>query len=198
LDQYKKTNEDLTNKVKNLEEQTKKYTEAQKGASKAASDGGVTMKGLSQQLLGVASGAALVYRGVQMLKEQLVAAVKSTIEFEQAMKEVQAISRASAGQLESLTANANKLGASTEKTAVQIAGLQKELAKLGFTSTEIIASSQAIVDLSTATGENLAGSATVAAATLRAFGLEAVEMTRIVDVMAGSFVRSGLDLGEVP
>jgi TP901 family phage tail tape measure protein len=194
LDQYKKTNEDLTTKVKNLEEQTKKYTEAQKGASKAASDGGVTMKGLSQQLLGVASGAALVYRGVQMLKEQLVAAVKSTIEFEQAMKEVQAISRASAGQLESLTANANKLGASTEKTAVQIAGLQKELAKLGFTSTEIIASSQAIVDLSTATGENLAGSATVAAATLRAFGLEAVEMTRIVDVMAGSFVRSGLDL----
>jgi phosphate uptake regulator len=194
LDQYKKTNEDLTNKVKNLEEQTKKYTEAQKGASKAASDGGVTMKGLSQQLLGVASGAALVYRGVQMLKEQLVAAVKSTIAFEKAMKEVQAISRASADQVQALTDNANKLGASTEKTAVEIAGLQKELAKLGFTSTEIIAASQAIVDLSTATGENLAGSATVAAATLRAFGLEAIEMTRVVDVMAGSFVRSGLDL----
>jgi TP901 family phage tail tape measure protein len=194
LDQYKKTNEDLTNKVKNLEEQTKKYTEAQKGASKAASDGGVTMKGLSQQLLGVASGAALVYRGITMLKEQLVAAVKSTIAFEKAMKEVQAISRASADQVQALTDNANKLGASTEKTAVEIAGLQKELAKLGFTSTEIIAASQAIVDLSTATGENLAGSATVAAATLRAFGLEAIEMTRIVDVMAGSFVRSGLDL----
>jgi TP901 family phage tail tape measure protein len=63
------------------------------------------------------------------------------------------------------------------------------------TPTEVIAAStDAIVDLSTATGENLAGSATVAAATLRAFGLEATEMTRVVDVMAGSFVRSGLDL----
>jgi TP901 family phage tail tape measure protein len=194
LDQYKKTNEELSNKVKKLEEETKKYAEAQKGANKAASDGGVTMKGLSQQLLGVASGAALVYRGITILKEQISAAVDSTIAFEKAMKEVQAISRASGTDLELLTANANRLGATTEKTATDIASLQKELAKLGFNPTEIIASTDAIVDLSTATGENLAGSATVAAATLRAFGLEATEMTRVVDVMAGSFVRSGLDL----
>jgi TP901 family phage tail tape measure protein len=194
LDQYKKTNEDLTNKVKNLEEQTKKYTEAQKGASKAASDGGVTMKGLSQQLLGVASGAALVYRGVQMLKEQLVAAVKSSIEFEAIMKEVGAISRASASAITLLTKDAQRLGATTEKTAKQVGETQKELAKLGFTVTEILASTSSIIDLSTATGEGLAQSATVAAATLRAFGLEAEQMGRVVDVMAGSFVRSGLDL----
>jgi TP901 family phage tail tape measure protein len=194
LDQYKKTNEDLTNKVKNLEEQTKKYTEAQKGASKAASDGGVTMKGLSQQLLGVASGAALVYRGITMLKEQLVNAIKSTREFETAMKAVEAITRASGAELLLLTNNANRLGATTEKTATQIAQLQKELGKLGFNTSEILASTDAIVDLSTATGEGLAQSATVAAATLRAFGLDAAEMSRVVDVMAGSFVRSGLDL----
>jgi TP901 family phage tail tape measure protein len=194
LDQYKKTNEDLTNKVKNLEEQTKKYTEAQKGASKAASDGGVTMKGLSQQLLGVASGAALVYRGVQILKEQLVAAVKSSIEFEAIMKEVEAISRASASAITLLTKDAQRLGATTEKTAKQVGETQKELAKLGFTVTEILASTSSIIDLSTATGEGLAQSATVAAATLRAFGLEAEQMGRVVDVMAGSFVRSGLDL----
>jgi chromosome segregation ATPase len=130
LDQYKKTNEDLTNKVKNLEEQTKKYTEAQKGASKAASDGGVTMKGLSQQLLGVASGAALVYRGITMLKEQLVNAIKSTREFETAMKAVEAITRASGAELLLLTNNANRLGATTEKTATQIAQLQKSWVSL--------------------------------------------------------------------
>jgi TP901 family phage tail tape measure protein len=194
LDQYKKTNEDLTNKVKNLEEQTKKYTTAQQGASKAASEGGITMKGLSQQLLGVASGAALVYRGVQILKEQLVAAVKSSIEFEAIMKEVEAISRASASAITLLTKDAQRLGATTEKTAKQVGETQKELAKLGFTVTEILASTSSIIDLSTATGEGLAQSATVAAATLRAFGLEAEQMGRVVDVMAGSFVRSGLDL----
>jgi chromosome segregation ATPase len=95
LTQYKKANEELTEKVKKLEEETKKYTNTQKDASKAAGQGGVTFTGLSQSLVGVASGAALVYKGVQMLKEQLTLAVKSTIEFEQAMKEVQAISRAS-------------------------------------------------------------------------------------------------------
>jgi TP901 family phage tail tape measure protein len=194
LDQYKKTNEDLTNKVKNLEEQTKKYTTAQQGASKAASEGGITMKGLSQQLLGVASGAALVYKGISMLKEQILLAINSAIDFEKAMKEVEAITRASSTGIKLLTDDANRLGAITEKTAIQIAGLQKELGKLGFNTTEILASTDAIVDLSTATGESLSGSATVAAATLRAFGLDAVEMTRVVDVMAGSFVRSGLDL----
>jgi TP901 family phage tail tape measure protein len=194
LDQYKKTNEDLTNKVKNLEEQTKKYTTAQQGASKAASEGGITMKGLSQQLLGVASGAALVYKGISMLKEQINEAVKSSIEFAAAMKQVEAISRANSTQISQLTKDAQRLGASTEKTAVQIANTQKELAKLGFTVTEILAATDGIIDLSTATGEGLAQSATVAAATLRAFGLEAEQMTRVVDVMAGSFVRSGLDL----
>tara|TARA_R110000850_G_scaffold275955_1_gene416415 strand:- start:5418 stop:8735 length:3318 start_codon:yes stop_codon:yes gene_type:complete len=167
---------------------------AQEGVGKAAKATGTSFKGASQAILGVASGAALLYSGIRVLKEQLVLAVKSAMEFEQAMKEVQAISRATENQFKLLTENANRLGATTEKTAGQIAKLQKELAKLGFNTTEILASTDAIVDLSTATGEDLAQSATVAAATLRAFGLEAVEMGRVVDVMAGSFVRSGLDL----
>lgn len=187
ISDYEKENEKLRKELENLKKAQQDVTNTTKNKSQV-------MGQLRQSLIGVASGATILHNGIQILKEQLTLAVKSTIEFEQAMKEVQAISRASSEQLVALTANANKLGASTEKTAVEIAKLQKELAKLGFTSTEIIASSQAIVDLSTATGEDLAGSATVAAATLRAFGLEAVEMNRVVDVMAGSFVRSGLDL----
>jgi TP901 family phage tail tape measure protein len=194
VDQYKTANDKLKDKVKEVEKESQKLNTTQKESGKVAKQATINYGQLSQSLIGVASGAALLYKSISMLKEQITLAVKSTIDFEQAMKEVQAISRASSDQLAALTANANKLGSSTEKTAVEVAGLQKELAKLGFTTVEIIASSQAVVDLSTATGENLAGSATVAAATLRAFGLEATEMTRVVDVMAGSFVRSGLDL----
>jgi TP901 family phage tail tape measure protein len=194
IKKYEEENKKLETQLRKVKEEATKYSNAQKEVSKSQKTSGITSAGLTQSLIGVASGAALVYRGITLLKDQLMLAVKSTIDFEKAMKEVQAISRASGEELRLLTENANRLGATTEKTATQIATLQKELGKLGFNTTEILASTDAIVDLSTATGEDLASSATVAAATLRAFGLEAVEMSRVVDVMAGSFVRSGLDL----
>ena len=194
LSDYEKENKKLKDELTKLNKELKEGTEVQNKSNKSKNEGALSAKGLAQSFLGVASGAALLYKGVQVLKEQFVLALKSTMDFEQAMKEVQAISRASAQDLSLLTDNANRLGATTEKTAGDIARLQKELAKLGFTTSEILASTDAIVDLSTATGEDLATSAVVAAATLRAFGLEAVEMGRVIDVMAGSFVRSGLDL----
>ena len=194
IDAYKKTTEDLTQKTKKLEEELKKAKTGVEGVGKAKKSASIDAKQLAQSLIGVGTQTALVYKGIQMLGQQLVKAFKSAMDFEVAIKQVGAISRASAEDLASLTENANRLGATTEKTAVQIASLQKELAKLGFNTTEILASTDAIVDLSTATGEDLTKSAVVASSTLRAFGLDAVEMGRIVDVMAGSFVRSGLDL----
>ena len=194
ISDYEKENERLRKELEKLKTAIDQVNQATDKTKKSKASATIETKRLAQSMLGLASGAALVYRGIEVLRNQLVLAVRSMLEFEQAMKEVQAISRASAEDLKSLTENANRLGATTEKTAGQIAQLQKELGKLGFNTTEILASTDAIVDLSTATGEDLAGSATVAAATLRAFGLEATEMGRVVDVMAGSFVRSGLDL----
>jgi len=48
--------------------------------------------------------------------------------------------------------------------------------------------------LATATGSDLARSATVAASTVRGFGLDASETQRVVDVMAVSFSTSALDI----
>ena len=66
--------------------------------------------------------------------------------------------------------------------------------KLGFSPEEIISVTAATLDLALATGSDLANSATVAASTLRGFGLDASEMQRVVDVMASSFSGSALDL----
>lgn len=194
LKKYKAENDDLKKKVKDLEGETKKYTQAQDKSNKTQKAGGITANKLAKSLFGVAAGTAVLYKSITIFKDQLLLAVQSSIAFEAIMKEVSTISRTSKEGLSLLTKDAQRLGATTEKTSVQIGELQKELAKLGFTVTEILASSSSIVDLSTATGEDLAKSATVAASTLRAFGLEAKDMITVVDTMAGSFVRSGLDL----
>lgn len=144
---------------------------------KMQSVGGTLSKGLTLPLLGFGAVAA-----------------KTFGDFEQEMAKVQAISGATAKEFENLKNSALDLGASTRFTAAEVAQLQLNYSKLGFTTSEILSATKATLDLSVATGEDLAESATVAASTLRAFGLDATKTNYVVDVMAKSFSSSALDL----
>lgn len=139
--------------------------------------------------LGVTMGAALAGAVIKN-------AITSIARFEKGMSDVKAVAGATDAEIEALRKNALKLGASTKFTATEVAGLSKELAKLGFASTEIIKSSKAILDLAAATDSELATAAAVAGTTLRSFKLDASEMTRVADVMSASFSRSALDINK--
>lgn len=115
-------------------------------------------------------------------------------DFEFAMSGVRAITMATDKEFKQLTNDAIRLGGDTLYTATQISKLQEELAKLGFTTEEILSSTNGIVALAAATGEDLAQSALVAGTVIRGFGLDASETTRIVDIMAQAFNASALDL----
>jgi hypothetical protein len=93
-----------------------------------------------------------------------------------------------------LSDNAKKLGATTIFTAKEVGALQTEFARLGFTASEIEKVTESTLYLAQASGEDLARSAEIAGATLRAFGLDASETSHVADVMADSFNNSSLDL----
>jgi len=114
--------------------------------------------------------------------------------FELEMAKVKAISGATADEFMKLKANAEKLGASTIFSAKEVAGLQVEFAKLGFTASEIDKVTESTLYLAQAAQTDLARAAEVAGATLRAFGLNASETGRVTDVMAKSFSTSALDM----
>lgn len=119
---------------------------------------------------------------------------KTAIDFEAAMSKVRAVTGATDDAFASLSDNARKLGASTRFSASQVASLQLEFAKLGFTADEITNVTGATLNLAQASGSDLAQSAEVAGSTLRAFGLQVTETGRVTDVMARSFSSSALDL----
>ena len=119
---------------------------------------------------------------------------KTAAEFEQSMAKVQAVSGATGAQFKALEQDALRLGSSTSFTASEVSGLQLEFAKLGFTSDEITKVTESTLNLAKASGSDLATSAEVAGATLRGFGLEADETSRVTDVMASSFSTSALDM----
>jgi hypothetical protein len=121
-------------------------------------------------------------------------AVKTNTLFSKGMSEVKAITGATSSDFKELYSNAITLGQTTAKSAVEISKLQKEFAKLGFSTKEILNATEATINLSIAAGSDLASSAVVAASTIRGFGLDAKESTKVVDIMAKSFTSSALDL----
>lgn len=124
----------------------------------------------------------------------LNSATQSVMKFEVENSKLAAVLGNSVQDNKNLIDVQRELGRTTAYTASEVASLQVELAKLGFTSPQIEKASSSILKLAGATGSDLARSSEIAGATLRGFGLEATQMTHVADVMAQSFNYSALDL----
>jgi len=164
------------------------------GVGVAAKKATFSLRSMTAALTSSGIGAIVVAVG------SLIAGIGSLIgkskEFEASLSNVQSISGETSEGMSVLKQNAKELGATTAFTASEVLELSTELAKLGFDSKQIKAASKGILDLAAATGSDLAEAATVAAGTLRGFGMDASETGRVADVMANSFSSSGLDINK--
>tara|TARA_R110000765_G_scaffold72931_1_gene142506 strand:+ start:1086 stop:3977 length:2892 start_codon:yes stop_codon:yes gene_type:complete len=122
------------------------------------------------------------------------ASANLAVEFESSMAAVKAVSGATAGEFKKLEQSAKDLGASTIFTAREVAALQLEYSRLGFSAAEILQVQEATLNLAQATGSDLAQAAEVAGSTVRQFGLDVSETGRVTDVMAASFSSSALQI----
>ena len=117
-------------------------------------------------------------------------------DFELQMAKVGAVSGATGAEFAALEENAKKLGRETKFTATEVAMLQTEYAKLGFSATEIVQVTEATLALAQATDSELGRAAEVTGSTLRAFQLPVSDTGRVADVMAESFNQSALGMEE--
>lgn len=118
------------------------------------------------------------------------------IDFDQAVADLGSILGKTSDEMQILTEDAQRLGSSTAFTATEVAKLQKEFAKLGFSEKEILNATEATLSLASATNTELNEAAKVVGATVRGFNLDAAETQRVVDVMAKSFSSSALDMAK--
>lgn len=115
-------------------------------------------------------------------------------DFELEMAKVKAVSGATGAEFESLKQNALDLGKSTIFSAAQVANLQTEYAKLGFTNAQIEGVTGSTLALAQATDTELGRAAEVVGGTLRGFGMDVSQTGHLADVMAQSFSSSALDM----
>ncbi|QDP63196.1 MAG: putative minor tail protein [Prokaryotic dsDNA virus sp.] len=148
------------------------------------------LKGFALQM----GGVMIAVQGAIMAFQQIERVISTFTDFEFAIQQVGAISGATTMELEMLEEQAKALGASTAFTASEVAGLQKELAKLGFDPTEIENMTSSILDVAFAFGDDLSQAAEQTGFVLKMFNLEAEETERVNDVMAAAFSNTALDL----
>jgi len=135
-----------------------------------------------------------LFGGVYLFASVLRDSFKTVKDFDKANADLAATMGVNRKQIADLTNDQKRLGASTKFTATEVASLQKEFAKLGFSQKEILNATEATLSLAAAVDTDLANAAMVAGSTLRGFGLDASEMGRVTDVMAASFTKSALDI----
>mgnify|MGYP001303900017 CR=1 FL=1 len=111
-------------------------------------------------------------------------AVKTAADFEAQMDRVGAIAGATAEEMEALTATALELGASTSKSASEVAQGMELMAAMGFSALQVIDAMPGVIAAAEASGEDMALVAETMASALNAFGLEASEASRVADVLA--------------
>jgi len=185
---------DSSKAIKNQSKDLRNLKKDLSGSTKATKAATKSSNGMAKQFIKGAAAIGIVVGAFRMVSRALSGVVNTFTEFEFQMAKVKAITGASEQEFKKLSQTAQDLGRTTFFTAQQVAELQTNFAKLGFTTSEILNAQEATLLLATATGSDLARAAIVAGAAVRGFGLHASETNRVVDVMTLAFNSSALDI----
>ena len=202
-DRNLKKNKELINSTREIYEQMKRL-QAETGKMQLNVGNypqiGSTIAGLAP-MLGAVNGTlgktALMFGGGAAAGIALAGVVKQNIslstEYEKSLSVLAAILGTTKEGVQELSEQAQHLGATTVFTAKEVAELQTELAKLGYTTQEIMNMAPSVLNFAQATGSSLADAASLAGAALRMFEKDTTHTTEFVDKMSAATTKSALN-----
>ncbi|XWU18159.1 phage tail tape measure protein [Bacillus subtilis] len=171
---------DITDLTQGLRQSTQSLTEF---GSRMASMGATVAAGF-----GVISAATV---------GGLAGAVKASADFDTAMRKAGAIAGASEEQFNDMRNAALDLGATTSKSASEVAEAMTELAAKGFDANQVIAAMPGIIKAAEASGEDLALTSDTVTSALNAFGMEASDATKVADILTVTANKSAAGMNDM-
>ena len=148
--------------------------------------------------IGTLSRYALAYNllnSVQRVFSELtIGSIKQSIEFEKALGNLGAVAGATSKEVELLGGNALSVAGKTKFTSQEIISLQTELSKLGFTSKEVVASTEAIAFTAQALNSPLDATAQQVGKIINQFGLLIEQSGFVGDVLVTTINNSALSM----
>ncbi len=142
---------------------------------------------------------AVVAAGIAEKVKDVAAALYDCVEtfgaFQSQMSAVQAISGASAQDMEALAEKAKEMGASTSFTAAEAGQALEYMAMAGWKTGDMLDGLKGIMHLAAASGEDLASTSDIVTDALTAFGLKASDSGHFADVLAVASANANTNVG---
>lgn len=135
----------------------------------------------------------IAFAGIEGIRRS----VRVLADFDQSMATIKAVTEATAPELAKIRELTKELGITTEFTATQAARSAVLFGKAAFKTDEILQALPKTLDLATAGSLSLEQATDIAIGTLRGFGLEAREITRVTDILAKAAVSGNTTIGEL-
>jgi len=176
--------------------------EASRTSSLTAAQIRTSMTNAGRTMNQVGQNQQKTLKAVQMGSLALVAAfglaVAAAAKFEKAMSNVQAVTRASAGDMTTLRNAALVAGRTTAFSAVQAADAMHELAKAGVSTADIAGGAlTGALNLAAAAEVNVAEGAEIAANAMTVFGLSGKDVGHVADLLAAAANKSTTDVHQM-
>ena len=135
-----------------------------------------------------AAAASLIAGLVGGLQQGTVA----IIEYDQALKDLQAITSATDREVEMMGTTIKQVASTTKFSASEVADGMKLLAQSGLSARESVQTIQAVSDLATGTLSDMGTAVDLVTTAMRVFKIDASESGRVADVFANAINRSKL------
>lgn len=156
---------------------------------------GLGVGGLGGSFSSLAAGAGPVGLAVATVggfTAAMVSGVDTAREYQKAVSTLQSITGMTKDAMSGLTEQARQLGATTTYTATEVIQLQTELAKLGYSQSDILNMTDSVLYFAQATGASLADASSMTGAALRMFQKDTTDTQEFVDKLAASTTKSAL------
>lgn len=124
----------------------------------------------------------------------VASSVNTAMSFEQQMQKVSAISGAAGEELQDLTEKAKEMGAKTKFSATESAQAFEYMAMAGWKTQDMMNGIEGIMNLASASGEDLASVSDIVTDALTAFGMQASESGRFADILASASSNSNTNV----
>jgi TP901 family phage tail tape measure protein/lambda family phage tail tape measure protein len=200
----RKVNTELTNLGKSAEDTGKRFRKVDIGKLNSNMTQGAKSAKSYSLALGDVGRAIQVIATFQVasnligrITQALSSGTDALIQYDQALKNLQAITGASEGEIAVLGDTILKISNSTKFSSEEVANAAVVLGQAGFSATETIQSLDAVASLATGTLSDFKTTADLMASTLRAFELQASDSAKVADIFAVSINKSKLNMEDL-
>lgn len=124
----------------------------------------------------------------------MAAASKTYMDFESQMSRVEAITGATASEMDIVKEKAEEMGRTTSFTATEAGQAFEYMAMAGWKPVEMLDGIAPVMDLAAASGEDLGNVSDIVTDAITAFGLEAKDASRFTDVLAAAATNANTNV----